>query len=83
MEVKHRKCIMDGLKKYTYSNNPDDYIEVTEWSNGEGWDIDFNSDKLISLSHGELEAINFLVKYLDYGGATKGANEGANRRNNE
>lgn len=40
-------------------------IEVIEWANGEGWDICLN-DKLISLTYGQLEAIKYLVKTLDY-----------------
>lgn len=30
----------------------DDFIEVTEWTNGEGWDITIN-DKVIPLTRGE------------------------------
>lgn len=44
----------------------DDFIEVTEWSNGEGIDISIESRPLISLSFGELSAINYLAKSLEY-----------------
>ena len=37
---------------------------MTEWANGEGWDISLN-DKLISLTYGQLEAIKYLVKALE------------------
>ena len=42
-----------------------DFIEVTEWTNGEGWDIWLN-DRPMSLTCGQLEAINYLVKTLNY-----------------
>jgi hypothetical protein len=40
---------------------PDAIVEVCEWINGEGWDISFDN-KIISLTYGELEAINVLTK---------------------
>jgi hypothetical protein len=42
----------------------DDFIEVCEWKNGEGYDIVIN-DRYYSFTHGELEAINFLVAKLN------------------
>lgn len=65
MEVNKLKSVSDKLSKYTYSGNDSDYIVVTEWSNGEGYDIDLNG-KLIQLSDGELEAIDYLTKVLLY-----------------
>lgn len=71
MEKYNRKSISDDLSKYDYLKNTDEnaFIEVTEWSNGEGYDITIetkNGSKLISLTNGELEAINYLTKTLDY-----------------
>ena len=40
-------------------------ITLTEWANGEGYDIDING-KLITLSDSELEAINYLTLTLRY-----------------
>lgn len=68
MEIANRKSISDQLKKYTYSRSDSDFIEVTDWVNGEGIDIVIQtttSSKFISLSYGELEAINYLSKSLD------------------
>lgn len=70
MEQRNRKSINDKLRKYTYSRNDNDYIEVTEWVNGEGYDISIsteNSDKIFSLSDGELDAINYLINTLRFG----------------
>lgn len=71
MKKNARKSVSDDLSKYDYLKNTDEnaFIEVTEWSNGEGYDITIetkNDNKLISLTNGELEAINYLVKTLDY-----------------
>lgn len=65
MEFAKRKSVYDDLKKYCALAKDSDHIEVTEWTNSEGWDITIN-DKIISLAWGELEAINYLVKALDY-----------------
>lgn len=64
MELYERKAVNDSLKKYDHLAKDSDFIEMTEWANGEGWDISLN-DKLISLTYGQLEAINYLVKALE------------------
>ena len=65
MEITKVNQITDSLKKYTYSGKDSDYITITEWANGEGYDIDING-KLITLSDSELEAINYLILVLRY-----------------
>ena len=65
MEITKVNQITDSLKKYTYSGKESDYITLTEWANGEGYDIDING-KLITLSDSELEAINYLVLVMRY-----------------
>ena len=65
MEITKVNQITDNLKKYTYSGKDSDYITLTEWANGEGYDIDING-KLITLSDDELEAINYLTFALRY-----------------
>jgi hypothetical protein len=41
-----------------------DFIEVTEWTNGEGWDITI-SDKQFSLHFTEYDALKKLIKHLE------------------
>lgn len=65
MEYNNRKSVNDSLRKYDHLAKERDFIEVTEWINGEGYDISLN-DQVISLTHGQLEAINYLTKSLDY-----------------
>lgn len=62
-----RKSVSDSLKKYCYMAKDNDFVEVTEWANGEGYDINISDGKSVSLTYGELEAINYLVKTLDVG----------------
>lgn len=62
--VKDRKSIGARLNDFCYLNKPDSFIEVTEWSNGDGFDITIN-DKITSFTRGELDAIKTLVKKLN------------------
>ena len=65
MKTENRKSISDDLKKYDFLAKDDDFITVTEWTNGEGFDITIN-DRIYSFTIGELEAIWYLVKSIDY-----------------
>ena len=65
METNKLKSVNDKLNKYNHLAKDDNYITVTEWANGEGYDIDING-KLIQLGIEELEAINYLTKVLMY-----------------
>ena len=37
--VKDRKSINAKLNDFCYLNKPESFIEVTEWSNGDGFDL--------------------------------------------
>lgn len=67
MEFVKRKSVHDKLSKYDYLSNhdSDDFIEVTEWANGEGITIVIN-EKTYELTHGQLDAINYLSQALRY-----------------
>ena len=64
-ELTQRKSISDDLHKYDYLAKEHSFIEVTEWANGEGWDITID-DKVISLTDGQLDAIQYLTLALQY-----------------
>ncbi len=66
MEYNKCKNIIDSLKRFDYFAKEEDYVSVTEWHNGEGYDIDLNGKQFIHLTHGELESINYLIKSIDY-----------------
>ena len=60
-----RRAVCCNLDEFdpTFADETD-FVEVCEWKNGEGYDIAIN-DRHISLTHGELEAINFLTAQLN------------------
>lgn len=68
MNFENRKSVNDKLRKYCFLADEDDFIEVTQWANGEGFDVSISrkhENKLLSLTFGEIEAIDYLVKALD------------------
>jgi hypothetical protein len=62
IKFEDRKSIFAELK--TIYSKEHDFIEVTEWANGEGFDITISDKKQISLHETELDVINLLVKKL-------------------
>ena len=62
IETYTRKSVMMSLNGCLYHKDHD-FIEVTEWSNGEGWDITV-SDKNFSLHFTEYEVLKKLIKKL-------------------
>lgn len=65
MKINNKKSIYDDLQKYDCLKSKSSFIEITEWTNGEGWDITID-EKIFSLTCGELEAIKYLTRVLDY-----------------
>lgn len=65
MESYKLNSIRENLRKFDYLAKEHDYIEVTEWRNGEGWNIDLNGT-VIQITDGQLRAINYLTQTLDY-----------------
>lgn len=65
MEYTNRKSVNCDLNKFCYMAKKDSFIEVTEWTNGEGWDITIDN-KIFSFTEGELDAINYLTNSLRY-----------------
>lgn len=63
-KIEEVKTISVELKMFDYLANDSDYVSVTEWANGEGWDI-YVGDTHVGLTVGQLNAINVLTKALD------------------
>ena len=64
VEVNKRRAVFAELKDYCMHSGDHDYMEVTEWSNGEGYDIIIDRKLAIerfSLSHGEWELLQVLI----------------------
>ena len=65
VENYNRKAVCCNLEEFDpMFALSDDFIEVCEWKNGEGYDIAIN-DTHITLTYGEFEAINYLVTQLN------------------
>jgi len=71
IETSNRKTVfmeLFGICSFAKENSGD-FIEVTEWSNGEGFDISLSSKSYgtqsIQLTWGEYKALKKLVKALD------------------
>ena len=66
MERYTRKSIYNTIKEYDVLAKDHEYIEITEWHNGEGFDVNISSyeNKQFSLTWGEFKAIKKLIKKL-------------------
>lgn len=56
------------LRKFDHLANLDDFIEVSMWHNGEGFDAHLSShgDQFFHLSWGQFKALKKLIKELDH-----------------
>lgn len=63
IEIKQRKSIFVPLDTAWHKEH--DFIEVTQWSNGEGWDITISDDKYIALHFTEFEVLKELIQKLE------------------
>ena len=62
IEMSSRQTAFVRLKDAWHKEH--DYVEVTEWTNGEGWDIAISDKKIVSLHFTEFEAIQSLIEHL-------------------
>jgi len=67
IETYIRKAKFASLQPYCHLAKKHSYIEVTEWSNGEGFDVSIGAaeDRHFSLSWGEYQALQSLVAYQE------------------
>lgn len=68
MDKYTRKAVFSELQKYDPIANDNDFIEVIEWKNGDGFDVQIAgkfSTRFFELTWGEYTAIKKLVKELD------------------
>ena len=63
IEFSKRKSIFANMNSHISKEG--DFIEVTRWTNGEGWDITISDEKTISLHETEFEVIKLLIDKLD------------------
>ena len=66
IEVSKRRAVFAELKGYCHLSSDNDYMEVTEWSNGEGYDVCIdrkNGSEKFSLTYGEVELLTVLLNW--------------------
>ena len=64
IEFETRKSASCNLTLFDPLAKENTFVEVTEWANGEGFDISID-DRMFHLTYGELDAINYLVKSIE------------------
>ena len=73
IEITNRKTAFTKLKDFCIfsmgeEKRKEDYLQVTDWSNGEGYDIsisDMNGEKSFSLTYGQNIALETCIKALN------------------
>ena len=68
IKISQHQAKFAEIKNYCHlSSSPNDFIEVTERSNGEGFDVNVSDscrgDIMFSLTHGQFQLLNVLVNY--------------------
>ena len=65
----NRKSAIVDLKKFNFSGNDGDFMEVTEWKNGDGYTVSIeagNRNVLFDITSEEIDALNYLVNAVRY-----------------
>lgn len=68
ISVSKRRAVSAGLTPYCPFAKESDFIEVTNFTNGEGYDICIsrgNTQQTVSLTHGELELLQVLIGFKE------------------
>jgi hypothetical protein len=65
MQTYTRKSKFTELKPYDHFAKVGDFMEVTEWYNGEGFDVVIGNEQRFSLTHGQFQALVALVNYKE------------------
>jgi hypothetical protein len=66
IEETKRRAVFSELKGYCIHAGDSDFIEVTKWSNGEGYDIRIdhqNGGEKFSLTFGEFDLLTVLMNW--------------------
>lgn len=59
-----RECKFTELKPYCHHAKDDDFMEMSRWSNGEGFDVAIN-EKIYSFTDGQFECMMALWTYKE------------------
>lgn len=66
METYNRKSIFERLKGYCIFAEKYDFIEITEWKNGEGFDVEISGkeSKRFAITYGQYDLLKKMVKKM-------------------
>ena len=67
-EAYNRKAVFSEVKDYCHLSKPFDYVEVIQWNNGEGFDVDMSTsqgNETLRITYGQWRLLKKLVKALD------------------
>lgn len=64
LKIENRRSITKMMDNCVY-HKEHDFIEITEWTNGEGWDITISDKQQFSLHYTEFKVIKKLIKHLE------------------
>ena len=66
-KVASRKSVFSEIGEYCYLSKENYFIEGTEWTNGDGFDLDLSSlgEQRIAITYGQFKLLKKLVKQLE------------------
>lgn len=66
-EMSPRRSIFSEIDDYCYLSKEHDYIEITEWSNGDGFDIDICTEgsQILRITWGQFKLLKKMAKQLE------------------
>jgi hypothetical protein len=67
IDLYDRQAAFVELKNFCHISKEHDFVEVTEWHNGEGFDITISTttEQNVSVTYGQFDAIKKLIKTLN------------------
>jgi hypothetical protein len=65
IKIDNRRSVFSEIGDYCLFSKKDDFIEVTEWVNGDGFDITISEKQIFSLTRGEFDLIKVLINRLN------------------
>jgi hypothetical protein len=65
MKKNLRKSVFSDVGNSCYLSKTGDFIEVTEWTNGEGFDVTISDRSSFIMTWGEFKLLKKLVKMLN------------------
>lgn len=66
-KIENRRTIFSDIGTHCALSKPDDFVEITEWTNGDGVDInisDATGNRTIPMTWGEFKLIKKMMKTI-------------------